>query len=162
MTLRGIGLTDRDGYYWVPGVWVTLRPERACYGRPAIGGFEGGLYGWHAGYWGPHVGFYGGINYGFGYGGVGFIGGRWGSEHFQYNTAVVNVNVNTTVVRNVYVDRTVINNTTVINNHASFNGSEASLQATQVVEEQAALGARTALPTDSQPTYARTDRKPGP
>src|ERR1017187_6222338 len=45
-----------DGYIWTPGYWS----------------FAGGLYGWHAGYWGPHVGFYGGINYGFGYGGVGF------------------------------------------------------------------------------------------
>jgi len=89
---------------WTPGYW----------------GFEGGFYGWHAGYWGPHIGFYGGVNYGFGYGGVGFVGGHWGGDHFVYNTAVVNVN--TTVVRNVYVDRTVINNTTVINNHASFNG----------------------------------------
>ena len=26
----------------------------------------------NAGYWGPHVGFYGGINYGYGYGGVGY------------------------------------------------------------------------------------------
>ena len=28
---------------------------------------------WHAGYWGPHVGFYGGVNYGYGYGGVGLL-----------------------------------------------------------------------------------------
>ena len=45
-------------------------------------------------------------------GGFGFIGGGWSGGVFRYNTAVVNVN--TTVVRNVYVDRTVINNTTVI------------------------------------------------
>ena len=32
---------------------------------------------WHLGYWGPHVGFYGGVNYGYGYVGVGFVGGRW-------------------------------------------------------------------------------------
>jgi hypothetical protein len=89
---------------WTPGYWA----------------FERGYYGWHPGYWGPHVGFYGGINYGFGYGGVGFFGGRWAGERFLYNTAVVSVN--TTVVRNVYVDRTVIHNTTVINNHTSFNG----------------------------------------
>ena len=30
-----------------------------------------------AGYWGPHVGYYGGVNYGFGYMGVGFAGGAW-------------------------------------------------------------------------------------
>jgi hypothetical protein len=65
------------------------------------------------------VGFYGGVNYGYGFGGVGFIGGGWAGNVFRYNSAVVNVN--TTVVRNVYVDRTVINNTTVVN-RASFNG----------------------------------------
>jgi hypothetical protein len=55
-----------------------------------------GLRGWTlrlaAGYWGPHVGFYGGINYGFGYGGVGFFGGEWRGGAFAYNTAVMNVN----------------------------------------------------------------------
>ena len=30
-----------------------------------------------SGYWGPVVGFYGGIDYGFGYFGRGFEGGRW-------------------------------------------------------------------------------------
>jgi hypothetical protein len=65
------------------------------------------------------VGFYGGVNYGFGYVGTGFFGGVWAGNAFRYNTAVVNVN--TTVVRNVYVDHTVINNTTVVN-RASFNG----------------------------------------
>jgi hypothetical protein len=105
------------GYYWVPGVWVTP-PRVGVLWTPGYWGAEGGFYRWHAGYWGPHVGFYGGINYGFGYGGVGFFGGRWIGERFAYNTAVVHVN--TTVVRNVYVDRTVINNNVV--NHASFNG----------------------------------------
>jgi len=107
------------GYYWVPGVWV-MPPRPGVLWTPGYWAFERGIYGWHSGYWGPHVGFYGGINYGFGYGGVGFFGGRWAGERFLYNTAVVNVN--TTVVRNVYVDRTVINNTTVVNNHTSFNG----------------------------------------
>jgi hypothetical protein len=59
------------------------------------------------------------VNYGFGYAGVGFVGGAWAGSVFRYNTAVLNVN--TTVVRNVYVDRTVVNNTTVVN-RASFNG----------------------------------------
>ena len=107
-----------DGYYWVPGVWVAP-PRVGVLWTPGYWGFGSGLYLWHPGYWGPHVGFYGGINYGFGYTGVGFVGGYWSGEHFTYNTAVVNVN--RTVVRNVYVNRTVINNTTVVN-RASFNG----------------------------------------
>jgi hypothetical protein len=107
------------GYYWVPGVWVTP-PAMGVLWTPGYWGFDGvGVYAWHAGYWGPHVGFYGGVNYGFGYPGSGFIGGVWAGNVFRYNTAVVNVN--TTIVRNVYVDRTVINNVNIAS-RASFNG----------------------------------------
>ena len=109
---------DADGYYWVPGVWVAP-PNPGLLWTPAYWGFAGGFYGFHAGYWGPHVGFYGGINYGFGYGGVGFVGGGWSGNRFRYNTAVVNVN--RTVIHNTYIDRTVVHNTT-INNRTSFNG----------------------------------------
>ena len=105
-----------EGYYWVPGVWVAP-PRAGLLWTPGYWGLAGGIYAWHAGYWGPHVGFYGGINYGFGYGGVGFVGGRWEGGRFAYNTAVVRVN--TTVIRNVYVDRTVVHGYA---GHASFNG----------------------------------------
>jgi hypothetical protein len=57
------------------------------------------------------------VNYGFGYGGVGFFGGRWDGGHFAYNTAVFNVGGG---IHNTYVDRTVIVNNNF--NHASFNG----------------------------------------
>jgi hypothetical protein len=136
------------GYYWVPGVWVTP-PRVGLLWTPGYWGFAGGLYGWHAGYWGPHVGFYGGINYGFGYGGVGFFGGRWVGERFAYNTAVVNVN--TTVVRNVYVDRTVINNNTVVN-HASFNGA-GGVSARPNGAEQAALREQHVEATSNQASH---------
>ena len=105
------------GYYWVPGVWVAP-PQTGLLWTPGYWGFETGVYGWHAGYWGPHVGFYGGVNYGFGYGGVCFGGGMWAGGVFRYNTAVVNVNTN--IIHNTYVDRTVIVNNNV--NRASFNG----------------------------------------
>ena len=121
-----------DGYYWVPGVWVAP-PRVGVLWTPGYWGFVGGNYLWHAGYWGPHVGFYGGVNYGFGYGGVGFGGGVWVGSAFRYNTAVLNVN--NTVVRNVYVDRTVINNVTV--NHTSFNGP-GGIRAQASAQEQAA------------------------
>jgi hypothetical protein len=134
------------GYYWVPGVWVAP-PRVGLLWTPGYWGFAGGLYGWHAGYWGPHVGFYGGINYGYGYGGVGFIGGHWGGGRFVYNTAVVNVN--TTVVHNTYVDRTVINNTTVVNNHTSFNG-EGGITARPTRTEQAAEHENHFQPTSNQ------------
>ncbi|HEY9003290.1 MAG TPA: hypothetical protein VIM89_18180 [Mucilaginibacter sp.] len=109
----------RGGYYWVPGVWVAP-PTVGYLWTPPYWGFVGGRYIFHVGYWGPHIGFYGGINYGFGYVGVGFVGGEWHEGHFRYNTAVVRVN--TVVVHNTYVNRTVINNTTVVNNRVSFNG----------------------------------------
>ena len=104
-----------DGYYWVPGTWV-MAPEPGFLWTPGYWGFEGGAYLWHGGYWGPHVGFYGGINYGFGYGGVGFGGGEWRGRNFYYNRSVTNVNV--TNVTNVYNKTVIVNN----NTHVSYNG----------------------------------------
>lgn len=142
------------GYFWVPGVWV--RPPRVgLLWTPGYWGFAGGVYGWHAGYWGPHVGFYGGINYGFGYGGVGFVGGRWAGGAFVYNTAVVRVN--TTVVRNVYVDRTVINNTTVVN-HTSFNGP-GGIGAQPTAGEQSAMRENHFQPTSEQMSHEQANRE---
>ena len=79
------------GYYWVPGVWVRP-PHIGLLWTPGYWGFYSGHYGWHRGYWGPNVGFYGGVNYGYGYGGFGFYGGRWEGRVFRYNTAVWHVN----------------------------------------------------------------------
>lgn len=63
------------------------------------------------------MGFYGGINYGFGYTGVGFLGGRWNGGVFAYNTAVLNVDRGR--VHNVYVEDIHVRN---VNVHTSFNG----------------------------------------
>jgi hypothetical protein len=109
------------GYYWVPGVWV-LAPRPGYLWTPPYWGYEGGFYGFHPGYWGLHVGYYGGINYGFGYGGIGFFGGEWRGGGFFYNSAVVNFGGGYHP-RNVYVDReVVIHNTIINNNHVAFNG----------------------------------------
>ena len=113
-----------DGYFWVPGTWV-LAPTSGYLWTPGYWGWAGGAYFWHAGYWGPHVGFYGGINYGFGYGGVGFVGGEWRGGVYHYNTAVTNVN--TTIIHNTY-NTTVINNNTTVN-RVSFNGGAGGVQA---------------------------------
>lgn len=118
---------DDAGYYWVPGTWVVA-PVGMLW-TPGYWGWGGGLYVWHAGYWGPHIGFYGGINYGFGYGGVGFVGGEWRGGAFFYNRSVTNVSV--TNVTNVY-NRTVIVN----NNHVAFNGGEGGIQARPTAEEE--------------------------
>jgi hypothetical protein len=108
------------GYYWVPGVWIQP-PTAGLLWTPGYWGFAGGFYGWHGGYWGPHVGFYGGVNYGFGYGGVGFFGGEWRGGVFAYNRACANFGG--VHVTNVYENRTIIQQNTIINeNHTSFNG----------------------------------------
>jgi hypothetical protein len=122
------GWNDDGGYYWVPGTWVVA-PVGLLW-TPGYWGFAGGFYGWHAGYWGPHIGFYGGINYGFGYGGVGFAGGEWRGGAFFYNRSVTNISV--TNVTNVY-NRTVVVN----NNTAAFNGA-GGVQATPTAAERAA------------------------
>jgi hypothetical protein len=111
------------GYFWVPGTWV-LAPQPGYLWTPGYWGFEGGYYGWHGGYWGPHVGYYGGVNYGFGYGGIGFFGGEWRGSHFFYNSAVVNFNGGWHPDHDrVYIDRDVVVHNTIVNvNHVSFNG----------------------------------------
>jgi hypothetical protein len=108
------------GYYWVPGVWVAP-PQPGFLWTPAYWGWEGGVYRFHGGYWGPHVGFYGGVNYGFGYGGVGFCGGEWHGGVFAYNSAVANFGG--VHVTNVYRNTTIVQQTTIVNvNHVSYNG----------------------------------------
>ena len=138
------------GYYWVPGAWV-MAPQPGFLWTPGYWGLGGGYYAWHAGYWGPHVGFYGGVNYGYGYGGVGFYGGRWEGGHFAYNTAVLHVN--TAMVHNTYVDRTVIRNTVV--NRASFNGP-GGINARPGPQEQAAMREQHVQATQAQMSHERT------
>jgi hypothetical protein len=86
---------------------------------------------------------------------VGFVGGHWGGDHFVYNTAVVNVN--TTVVHNVYVDKTVINNTTVVNNHYAFNG-EGGVAARPTANEMSYEHERHIQPTANQLSHEQTAR----
>jgi len=112
-----------DGYFWVPGAWVPA-PYVGALWTPGYWGFAGGFYVWHVGYWGPHVGYYGGVNYGFGYMGIGFAGGMWRGGVFAYNTAVMHVGVGPGWGGNrVYNDTTIVHNTTIVNNnHVSYNG----------------------------------------
>ena len=143
-----------DGYYWVPGTWV-LAPRVGLLWTPGYWGWFGGAYVWHGGYWGPHVGFYGGINYGFGYGGVGFFGGEWRGGAFHYNTAVTNVN--TTIIHNTYVNNTVINNNTTVN-HTSYNGGTGGVNAQPTAAEQAAARENHVAPTSLQTQHEQTAR----
>lgn len=142
---------DYQDYYWVPGTWVEA-PEVGYLWTPPWWGWENGAYLFHDGYWGPVVGFYGGIDYGFGYFGNGFMGGRWQDGHFFYNRAVVNVNVN--VIHNVYEER--VNNVTV--NHVSFNGGPGGVNARPTAQEEAAARERHVGPVAAQQELVRTAR----
>jgi hypothetical protein len=132
-----------EGYYWVPGTWV-LPPAVGLLWTPGYWGWVDGHYFWHVGYWGPTVGFYGGINYGFGYFGTGFVGGRWDHDHFFYNRAVNNfggvhiTNVYNAPVRNVSMT------------HVSFNGGHGGTAARPTAAQQAAAQQHHVDPTAVQ------------
>lgn len=142
---------DDQDYYWVPGTWV-LAPEPGYLWTPAWWGWDNGVYLFHEGYWGPTVGFYGGINYGYGYFGHGFDGGRWDHDHFYYNRAVMNVNV--TNIHNVYNERV---DTTVVN-HVSYNGGPGGINARPTPQEEAAGRGRHVGPVAAQEQLVRTAR----
>src|SRR5690348_12187845 len=117
------------GLLWTPGWW----------------GWSDGYYRWNPGYWAPEVGFYGGIDYGYGYFGVGYTGGRWRGHEFYYNRAVSNVNVN---IRNVYVNRTVVRN--VNERRVSYHGGRGGITAQPTAAQQAVARARHWQPTSMQ------------
>jgi len=120
------------GYYWVRGAWLAP-PRVGLLWTPGYWGFAGAVYVFHPGYWGAHVGYYGGINYGFGYAGVGFSGGRWMGGSFAYNTAVSHVSLD--VVHNTYsegvVDRIAVSK-------VSYNGGPGGTDAVPSAQERAA------------------------
>jgi hypothetical protein len=121
-----------NGYFWVPGTWVVA-PAPGLLWTPGYWGWGGAAFIWHAGYWGPHVGFYGGINYGFGYTGVGFVGGEWRGRDFFYNRSVVNIGG--AHITNIYY-RSVPNNFAV--NRVSYNGGRGGINVRPGREELAA------------------------
>jgi DNA segregation ATPase FtsK/SpoIIIE-like protein len=143
--------SDIDDYYWVPGTWV-LAPEVGYLWTPAYWGWGGDRFVFYDGYWGPLVGFYGGINYGFGYFGVGFEGGRWDNGHFFYNRAVNNVDV--TIIHNVYV--TNVENRT--ENRVSYNGGEGGLNARPTPQQEAAARERHLPPVAAQTQHMQEAR----
>jgi hypothetical protein len=134
-----------DGYFWVPGTWAEP-PEVGLLWTPGYWGWEDDAYTWHAGYWGPEVGYYGGINYGFGYIGVGFFGGYWRGGAYYYNRAVTNVDL--TVVRNTY--NTTVNRNNIAINRVSFNGGPGGTIARPTSQEMDATRQRHVPMTSEQ------------
>jgi hypothetical protein len=77
------------------------------------------------------VGYYGGINYGYGYGGVGYEGGRWEGNRFLYNTSVNNVNA--AVIHSTYSAPV----TSGSENHVSSNGGNGGVEARPTPQQEA-------------------------
>jgi hypothetical protein len=143
-----------DGYYWVPGTWVPVPYEGALW-TPPYWGWSGGLYVFHTGYWGPHVGYYGGVNYGFGYMGIGFVGGMWRGHDFVYNTAVVHVNER--FVHTTYVDRTIVERNTIVNDrHVAYSGGPGGIRHDPAPEERFANHDRHVDATSFQHSHEST------
>jgi len=119
------------GYFWVPGTWV-LPPEAGLLWTPPYWGWSDGVYLFHDGYWGQSVGYYGGINYGYGYGGNGYQGGRWHDGDFVYNRTVNNFG--SVPVRNSYEAAVKVRN----HSHLSYVGGVGGLRSTPTAGERSA------------------------
>lgn len=144
MWVPGYWAWGPQGYYWVPGTWI-LPPAVGLLWTPGYWAWRDGFYVWHAGYWAPRVGFYGGINYGYGYFGTGYLGGYWINEVFFYNMRVNNVRA--AHITNIY-NRTVVNNVNVT--RVSFNGGRGGITARPNGTEQAIGREQHVAPTNLQ------------
>ena len=127
---------EDTGYYWVPGAWV-LAPYVDALWTPPYWDYDGGHYRWHHGYWGRYVGYYGGIDYGFGYTGLGYGGGYWNGPVFVYNRTVTNID--TGIIRNYY--RHSVAEATPFN-RISYNGPGGVVRAPLATERAATREAR--------------------
>lgn len=136
-------------YYWVPGAWVEP-PEQGLLWTPGYWAFAGGVYAFRPGYWGRHVGFYGGVDYGFGYNGAGYFGGRWDNGRYFYNSAVNNLGPER--ITNVYSEA-IVNTASV--NRPSFNGGAGGVTAKPTNEELLAEKESHIPPSKLQVDHAR-------
>jgi hypothetical protein len=156
MWVPGYWAWGEDGYYWVPGEWV-IAPRVGALWTPPWWGWDHGHYRFHEGYWGDEVGYYGGIDYGYGYMGVGFVGGEWRDGAFAYNTAVMRVN--TTVIHNTFVNENIVREDTIANsNRVDYNGGPGGIRHDPTTTERTAMAARHTGPTQVQMQQVQTAR----
>ncbi len=139
------------GYYWVPGMWV-LPPFSGVLWTPGYWAWSDGVYIWYEGYWGPVVGYYGGIDYGYGYTGVGYDGGYWSDGRFFYNRAVNNISE--TNIAAVYSRRV----SRVAPTGASFSGGPGGTTIRPTSDQLAAARERRASLTGAQRQQMQTAR----
>jgi hypothetical protein len=131
------------GYYWVPGEWV-LPPEPGLLWTPGYWAWRDGVFGFISGYWGPTVGYYGGVDYGYGYGGLGYQGAEWRGGRLFYNRSANNfggVRIATTFSR-ALTPRT--------RSRVSFNGGRGGLTVKPTSAEMAATRGRHVNATAAQ------------
>jgi Domain of unknown function (DUF4124)/WXXGXW repeat (2 copies) len=119
------------GYDWVQGAWVPP-PQLGTLWTPAYWECLDGVYIFHRGYWAPYVGYYGGINYGFGYPGSGFTGGRWVGSSFVYNRTA---------------------GTRTLHNQVSYHGGPGGTTLAPTAQEKALAAQRHIPPTPLQRHY---------
>jgi WXXGXW repeat (2 copies) len=115
--------TQATGYYWVPGTWI-LPPSVGMLWTPPYWGWADNAYLFHAGYWGPQVGYYGGVNYGYGYGGSGYQGGRWDGGNLVYNQTVNNFG--SVHPAHVFSQKVTANDTTRVSYAGGAHGTKAA------------------------------------
>ena len=133
---------DFDDYYWVPGTWVEP-PDAGLLWTPGYWGWNGAAFVFTDGYWGPTIGFYGGINYGFGYFGNGFVGGRWDGGHFYLQLRGL--------ARRRRHPQHLWDRVTIVNNtHVSYNGGNGGVSARATAAEEAARNGRHVEPVAAQ------------
>src|ERR1700683_3666818 len=119
-----------NDYYWVPGTWV-YPPQPGFLWTPGYWGWGGDANYFNQRSWAPSRGYYGGINYGYGYGGVGYEGGRWEGDPFVYNTSVNHVN--TAVIHSTY--SAPVSNAS--ENHVSYNGGSGGVESRPTAQQEA-------------------------
>ena len=143
--------SENGGYYWVPGTWI-LPPRAGLVWTPGYWGSEEGVYVFHVGYWGSHIGFYGGVDYGFGYDGIGYEGGFWKNGRFFYNSAVNKLTVSVT---NVYSKPVAIER----RSNASFSGGKGGTTAKATSAQLAAEWENHIAATPEQRRHAEAASK---
>lgn len=151
--IPGYWAWDGQEYYWVPGYWATP-PAAGLLWTPPYWAWNDGAYDFYPGYWAPTVGYYGGIDYGFGYTGVGYDGGYWRNNQFFYNTAVNNL-------AGAQIANSYNQAVAAAANHVSFNGGPGGTNG-KPSEAQAAARAHVRPPTAEQLQHQQmAGREPG-
>ena len=135
-------------YFWVPGTWVQP-PQPGLLWTPPYWSQVDGSYAFHGGYWAAEVGFYGGIDYGYGYAGDGYQGGRWENGALFYNSAVNNLG--SLGIANIY-DQAVTADENAV--HISFNGGRRGTAARPTRQQETLVSARHVGPTAEQQKHA--------